>query len=537
MLTFTNTLTQQKEPFIPISEPVRIYVCGMTVQDQPHMGHMRAYITADILRRYLKFSNFRTLMVQNFTDIDDKIIERAKEESRDYRLIGEGFIQEYLDVADEMNIERADIYPRATQHVQEIIVLVQQLIDKGLAYQSNGDVYYDVTKFVDYGKLSKKKLEGLIAGARILPGEKKRGPMDFVLWKSSKPGEPWWISPWGKGRPGWHTECSAMSMLYLGETFDIHMGGEDLIFPHHENEIAQSEGATGKPFVNYWIHNAMLNLTGEKMSKSTKHYYAAKDVLDKYSANSIRLYFLQAHYRSQVEFNFERLDAAESAFSRIDDFLRQAEAKIGKIEPNPENIETTEFRAAMDDDLNTPKVIGMIFDLTTKGFAQIDAKDLENLKNTCVQICLYLQILGFKPRAQERTTLSIVSGSQVSYKIEFKDIPTPEEKYFADARNLARKAKEFEIADIIRDGFTEIGLELKDTSGGTQFVSLPTSQRVISEGRMLGKIMQAKKLAKEKGLTEIFNLISDGLDKTLAQRAAVPKEIYSQLFPEVKEGA
>jgi cysteinyl-tRNA synthetase len=537
MLSLTNTLTQQKEPFIPISEPVRIYVCGMTVQDQPHMGHMRAYITADILRRYLKFSNLKTLMVQNFTDIDDKIIERAKNENRDYRIIAEGFIQEYFEVADKLNIERAEIYPRATQHIQEIIVLVNRLVDKGLAYESNGDVYYDVTKFIDYGKLSKKKLDGLIAGARILPGEKKRGPMDFVLWKASKEGEPWWLSPWGKGRPGWHTECSAMGMHYLGETFDIHMGGEDLIFPHHENEIAQSEGTTGKPFVNYWIHNAMLNLTGEKMSKSTKHYYAAKDVLAKYSANSIRLYFLQAHYRSQVEFNFERLDAAESAFARIDDFLRQAEAKIGKIEPNPENTDTTEFRAAMDDDLNTPKVAAMIFDLTTTGFAQIEAKDLENLKNTYTQIYLYLKILGFKPTGQERTTLSIVGGTQVSYKIDFKDIPTPEEKYFADARNLARNSKEFDIADLIREGFVEVGLELKDTPEGTQFISLPNSQRVISGGRMLGKMLLAKKLAKDKGLTEIFNLLSEGLDKTLAKNVAVPDEMYSQLFLETKEDA
>lgn len=533
MLSLTNTLTQQKEPFIPISEPVRIYVCGMTVQDQPHMGHMRAYITADILRRYLKFSNYRTLMVQNFTDIDDKIIERAKNENRDYRIIAEGFIQEYLEVADKLNIERAEIYPRATQHIQEIIVLVSRLVDKGLAYESNGDVYYDVTKFIDYGKLSKKKLDGLIAGARILPGEKKRGPMDFVLWKGSKEGEPWWLSPWGKGRPGWHTECSAMGMHYLGETFDIHMGGEDLIFPHHENEIAQSEGATGKPFVNYWIHNAMLNLTGEKMSKSTKHYYAAKDVLAKYSANSIRLYFLQAHYRSQVEFNFERLDAAESAFARIDDFLRQAEAKIGKIEPNPENTDTTEFRAAMDDDLNTPKVAAMIFDLTTRGFVQLQNNDLEGLKTTYASVYLYLKTLGFEPQKREGKVLKFGSTLSLKPSIELLTI----QKEFKDARDLARKAKEFEISDIIRDGYAEMGLELKDNSEGTQIANLPTSQKVISEGRMLGKMLKAKKLAKEKGLTEIFNLLSEGLDKTLAKNVSVPDEMYSQLFPETEEDA
>ncbi|MDH5185569.1 MAG: cysteine--tRNA ligase [candidate division WOR-3 bacterium] len=525
---FTNTLTQQKEPFSPISDPVKIYVCGMTVQDQPHMGHMRAYITSDLVKRYLEFSGYKTLLIQNFTDIDDKIIIRAKEENKDYRIIAEQFIQEYLEVADGLNIERADIFPRATQHIQEIIELVKVLVDKGLAYRANGDVYYDVTKFVDYGKLSKKRLDGLIAGARISPGEKKRGPMDFALWKASKDGEPWWESPWGKGRPGWHTECSAMSMHYLGETFDIHMGGEDLIFPHHENEIAQSEGATGKPFVNYWLHNAMLNLTGEKMAKSTRHYYAAKEILAKYSANSIRLYFLQAHYRSQIEFNFERLDAAESAFTRIEDFLRQAEAKIGKIEVSADNIDTTEFRAAMDDDLNTSKVIGMIFDLTTKGFAQLEANDLDNLKTTSALVTLYLQTLGFQQPKRKVIERSFEATLSLKPEAEFFTI----EKEFKDARDLARKLKEFDIADIIRKGFAEFGLELKDTSEGSQFVPLPTSQQVISEGRMLGQMMLAKKLAKEKGLTEIEKLISNGLEKTLAKMASVPKEIYSQIFSE-----
>lgn len=525
MIIFTNTLTQQKEPFTPIADPVRIYVCGMTVQDRPHMGHMRAYVTADILNRYLKFSGYNTYLIQNVTDIDDKVIIRAKEENKDYRKIADQFNAEYLAVIDTLNIERADYYPRATQHIQEIIELVKQLIDKGLAYSANGDVYYDVTKFIDYGKLSKKRLDGLIAGARISPGEKKRGPMDFTLWKTSKEGEPWWQSPWGNGRPGWHTECSAMGMHYLGETFDIHMGGEDLIFPHHENEIAQSEGVTGKPFVNYWIHNAMLNLTGEKMAKSTKHYYAAKDVLDKYSANSIRLYFLQAHYRSQVEFNFERLDVAENAFSRIADFLRQAEAKIGRIDVRPEDIDTTEFRAAMDDDLNTPKVVGMIFDMTTKGFTQL--ADTENLKTTYAQIALFMQTLGFKLK-DERMTPKTTGTQEIQVTFE-------PEKEFIEARDLARKLREFEIADAIRDGFAELGFELKDSSEGTNAVPIPNSQRVISIGRMLGKILQAKKQAKEKGLNEIFNLLSDGLDKTFARSTAVPEEMYQQIFPETKE--
>jgi cysteinyl-tRNA synthetase len=523
MLFLTNTLSARKEPFTPIQDPVRIYVCGMTVQDRPHLGHIRAYLTADILRRYLKFCGYNTFLVQNFTDIDDKIIERAKEEKSDYRLIAERFIKEYFDVADALGIERADIYPRATQHIQEIISLVQQLIVKGLAYQSNGDVYYDVTKFIDYGKLSKKRLDGLVAGARILPGEKKRGPLDFALWKSSKEGEPWWLSPWGKGRPGWHTECSAMSMHYLGETFDIHMGGEDLIFPHHENEIAQSEGATGKPFVNYWIHNAMLNLVGEKMAKSTKHYYPAKDILAQYSPNSVRLYFLKAHYRSPIEFNLEHLAQAESAFNRILDFLQKACAKIGEIEIDARSIDTTEFCSAMDDDLNTPKVIGMIFDLITKGFAYWQDNDLEKLKTIYAQVSLYLKILGFiLPKFNEAEPVFFGSSAPSEFKV---------------ARDLARSLKEFEIADTIRKGFAELGYELKDTKEGTQIVSVPACSRIIAKGRALGFWLVAKKLAKEKGLTEIFDLLSLGLDKILAENGSVPEEIYRQIFPKKEQGA
>ncbi|MDH5684646.1 MAG: hypothetical protein OEZ20_09305, partial [candidate division WOR-3 bacterium] len=265
-----------------------------------------------------------------------------------------------------------------------------------------------------------------------------------------------------------------------------------------------------------------------KMAKSTRHYYAAKEILAKYSANSIRLYFLQAHYRSQIEFNFERLDAAESAFTRIEDFLRQAEAKIGKIEVSADNIDTTEFRAAMDDDLNTSKVIGMIFDLTTKGFAQLEANDLDNLKTTSALVTLYLQTLGFQQPKRKVIERSFEATLSLKPEAEFFTI----EKEFKDARDLARKLKEFDIADIIRRGFAEFGLELKDTSEGSQFVPLPTSQQVISEGRMLGQMMLAKKLAKEKGLTEIEKLISNGLEKTLAKMASVPKEIYSQIFSE-----
>ena len=387
-LKLTNTLTGRAEEFKPLSGTVGIYTCGMTVQDQPHVGHMRAYVTSDILRRYLEFSGYKVMALQNVTDIDDKIIARSQEEKTDYRIIAERYHQEYLDVADRMNILRPNVFPRATQHIQEMIELIERLVAKGVAYESGGDVYFEVAKFPDYGKLSKKKVEDLIAGHRVALGELKRSPADFALWKAAKPDEPYWHSPWGKGRPGWHIECSAMSMHYLGDTFDIHMGGEDTVFPHHENEIAQSEAATGKPFARFWIHNAHLNLTGEKMSKSTKHFYAARDILDKYSANAVRLYFLKAHYRSPIEFSHERLDEAEAAWTRIDNFLKRATGTDAKPDFAP-------FKAAMDDDLNTPQTLGLIFDAVAAG----DAARIQG----------YLAALGFTTETERVRSVQLHS--------------------------------------------------------------------------------------------------------------------------------
>jgi len=454
-LYLTNTLSGKKEIFKPLGDTVKIYICGMTVQGAPHFGHMRAYITSDILIRYLQFSGYKTKVIQNFTDIDDKVIEKSLEEKIDYRMIAKRHIDEYFEVADKMNIKRADFYPYATQHIQEIIVLIEQLINKGFAYESKGDVYFAVEKFADYGKLSKKKLDDLIAGARVEVREQKKNPADFALWKASKENEPWWMSPWGKGRPGWAIECSAMSITHLGETLDFHLGGEDLIFPHHENEIAQSEAATGKPFVKYWIHNAMLNLTGEKMSKSTKHFITAKELLEKYSPNVIRLYFLKSHYRSPQEFDYKILDSNKESWARIEEFLYAAEEN-GATESS--KVQGSKFNEAMDDDLNTPKVMALIFDAVKDGFAAIQNKNTEELQKKYSEVLFYLTNLGFRTEIQDRSLkvgLSATSESGVSQKI-------------VEARDLARKNKQYEISDLLRKGLEEMGYTLEDTDKGTR---------------------------------------------------------------------
>ncbi|HER43182.1 MAG TPA: cysteine--tRNA ligase, partial [Candidatus Eisenbacteria bacterium] len=312
-----DTLRGTKEEFEPVEDrKVGIYFCGMTVQDRPHLGHMFAFVAGDMIRRYLAYKGFDVTYVQNFTDIDDKIIARAGDEGVDYKTVAERNIGEYFKFADVLNILPADVYPRATEHIGDIIALIRRLEEKGLAYAAGGDVYYRVRRFPEYGKLSKRRVDELVSGARIGVDEQKEDPLDFTLWKGAKEGEPSWDSPWGKGRPGWHIECSAMSMKYLGETLDMHGGGQDLVFPHHENEIAQSEGATGKPFVRYWMHNGLINLRGEKMSKSTGHFFSVEDVNKNFSGDVIRFYLLSTHFRSNAEFSEERLREAEAGLER-----------------------------------------------------------------------------------------------------------------------------------------------------------------------------------------------------------------------------
>ncbi|MBM3286785.1 MAG: cysteine--tRNA ligase [Candidatus Eisenbacteria bacterium] len=373
-----DNLTREKREFRP-AQPGRVgmYVCGMTVQDKPHVGHMRASIAGDLIRRHLLRSGYRVTYVNNFTDVDDKIIDRARDEGTDYRDIARRNMDCYLDFVGKLGILPADHYPRATEHIPEILGLIGALVQKGHAYPAGSDVYFRVESFPDYGKLSGRKIDELRSGARIEIGEQKDNPLDFTLWKGAKEGEPSWPSPWGAGRPGWHIECSAMSMKYLGNTFDFHGGGLDLIFPHHENEIAQSECATGLAFANYWVQNGLVLLGGEKMSKSTKHFFLIEDVCSKVDPRVVRFYLQSTHFRSPIEFSEERLAEAEQALGRLTGALDAAAEALGPLPPDavdqptaPEDAGSDEAREAirlyteaMDDDFNSAKAMGHLFDL------------------------------------------------------------------------------------------------------------------------------------------------------------------------------
>ena len=477
-----NTFSGKVEDFKPVSEVVRIYSCGLTVQSAPHIGHMRAYMVRDVLVRWLVHSGYQVKTLENFTDIDDKIIEKQKEQKRDWRMIAQENITKYLDACDKLNIKRADFYPRATQHIEEIIVLVNKLIEKGFAYEKGGDVYFKVRQFSDYGKLSKKNIDDLISGARCAPTEHKEDPLDFALWKAAKPGEPYWISPWGKGRPGWHIECSAMSMHHLGETFDIHTGGEDLIFPHHENEIAQSECATGKKFARYWLHNGWVTLGGEKMAKSTGHYFLIEDILKDYRPNVIRLYLLKTQYRHQIEFSQERLNEAKAAYLRIQTYIHGFENLPETTEP----LKLKEFAEAMNDDLNTPMALGIIFDLIKQGYEK-DSLDI------AASVKYYLDILGFvedEPRQPLDEVMEVLRDVKAKIKDaksglldsavqdfwnQLEGIKSSNEFFpnivnvLLGIRNRLRKEKEYGLADFIRERLAQKGIQILDKGDVSTF--------------------------------------------------------------------
>lgn len=487
-LKLYNTLTRKSEDFVAKKDVVGIYTCGLTVQGPPHVGHIRAAIIRDILTRWLWHLGYKVTALENFTDVDDKIIEKQKENKLDWRIIAENNIAKYIQACDKLNIIKATVYPRASQHMEEIINLIQRLIDKGFAYEKEGDVYFSVRKFPDYGKLSRKSIDELMAGARIEPSALKKDPLDFTVWKAAKPGEPYWLSPWGKGRPGWHIECSAMSMHYLGESFDIHTGGEDLIFPHHENEIAQSVAATDKEFAHYWLHNGWVLLRGEKMSKSTGHYFLIDELLKDYSPNIVRLYLLKTQYRNQIEFSEERLDEAKSAYSRIADYLKEKEFK--ELPKDVKPLMLDEFTEAMNDDLNTPKALSIIFDLVTKGNEKLGKKEHENeCKAIAASIKYFLAILGFteeieyrpelmdvlqdvRKRLKDEGKIKLLDDIAGDFLDEFMHIKD-ESAFFPMAinlllriRNRLRKEKNFEFADYIRKRLLEEGIYIYDKKVG-----------------------------------------------------------------------
>ena len=463
LMRIYNTLTKQKEEFIPIIPgEVKMYVCGPTVYNFFHIGNGRTFIIFDTIRRYLEYRAYKVTFIQNFTDIDDKMINKANDEGITVKELGDKYIKEYYQDADALQIERATVNPRATEYIQDIIKFVEELIETGFAYEVNGDVYYSTKKFRNYGKLAGQNLEDLQAGARISIDERKKDPMDFAVWKSQKPGEPSWESPWGPGRPGWHIECSCMAKKLLGDTIDIHAGGMDLKFPHHENEIAQSEAVTGKPFAHYWIHSAFVNVDNKKMSKSLNNFFTAREILEEYDADAVRFLMLSGHYRIQINFTKELLDSATASMERLYNCINNLENL--KEEVNKKTINNEEhdylksldkyrerFIEKMDDDFNTADAISVLFDLT---------KDINNNINinSSVELCE-------KAGALIRELGNPLGILQNRMK---KDLET-EIQELIDKRQQARKDKDFALADKIRDDLKNRNIVLEDTPQGVRW--------------------------------------------------------------------
>ena len=452
MLKIYNTLTRNKEVFKSIREnSVRMYVCGMTVYDFCHLGHARVMVIFDMVRSWLRSSGYDVVYVRNITDIDDKIINRANENQETFLDLTQRYIQAMNDDAAALGVSLPDFEPKASDNIPGMIVLIERLFEKGLAYAgSNGDVYYSVNKFKGYGRLSGKSLEDLRAGERVDVNLDKRHPMDFVLWKAAKPGEPSWISPWGEGRPGWHIECSAMSERYLGAHFDIHGGGQDLQFPHHENEIAQSEGAHDHEFVNYWMHNGFVRVDDQKMSKSLGNFFTVREILSKYDAEVIRFFILRAHYRSPLNYSDTHLDDAKSGLTRLYTSLKDITLDYDSHEVNWGDYRAKKFREALDDDLNTPEAMSVLFDL---------ASDLNRERNVATAALLkgLAGILGLLAR-EPSEFLQAGAGAEIS---------TVEIDAMIKQRNEARKNKNFDEADELRDHLLKAGVILEDASGIT----------------------------------------------------------------------
>ena len=490
-----NTLSHEAQEFAPADgKTVKMYVCGVTPYSSTHVGHALSYVAFDTLRRYLEFLGFDVLHVQNFTDVDDKIINRAKEQGIEPDELAEEFIDDFYRTMDALNIQRAHVYPRATQEIGPIIETIQTLVDNGSAYPTGGDVFFPVTKKNDYGKLSHRTLDGMQAGARIEIDENKEHPMDFVLWKGARPGEPSWESPWGSGRPGWHIECTAMSMTYLGATLDIHGGGQDLIFPHHENEIAQSEAATGEaPFSKYWVHNGLLQLGEDKMSKSLGNLVSVEDALENYTPDAIRLYFLSSHYRSPLSYSDEGCDAMERSADRLRHVLRPETESAG--EPMDATAFEEQFMAGMDDDLNTPKALAALFDLSREMNRQRDEGHSISAAQDCLRHLGSILGLTFNERASslkidaksynamaQELQVKISETGQAELSELFADSNSDVEAVSAkdidrlvDIRTTCRTYKQFGLADEIRGWLESQGVTVEDSAAGSIWEYRPTS--------------------------------------------------------------
>ena len=467
MIQIYNTLTKKKEEFKPINPPnVNMYVCGPTVYDFFHIGNSRTFIMTDIIRRYLEFAGYKVKYVMNITDVDDKIIGKSIEEKKAFKDVGEEYANYFLEDIKKLKIKEADVYPRPTEHMDNIIDLIKELEKKGFAYNVNGNVFYDVSKFKEYGKLSGKIIEDLESGARIEINEEKKNPLDFSLWKKAKEGEPFWESPWGNGRPGWHVECSAMSCKHLGNTFDIHAGGNDLIFPHHENEIAQSEAANSQHFVNYWMHFGFLNIDNEKMSKSLGNFFTARDILKKYSAEAIRLFFSQAHYAGPLNFSEDLLIGAQKGLEKLNNLRRKIENELasGTSEGINPKIDIdkykTAFSVAMDDNFNSPQATAVIFDFI---------KDVNKIisEHSKINNTFYSSVKSFLKETAE-DVLGIIN-----FSLKEDDEMATKEKELIELliklRQNAKENKNYTLADKIRDELKVLGIVLEDTKGKTVY--------------------------------------------------------------------
>lgn len=451
-----NTMSRTKEEFVPLTEGiVNMYSCGPTVYNYFHLGNARPFIIFDTLRRYFEYTGYKVNFVQNFTDIDDKMINKANELGITVKELGEQYIAEYFTDAEGLGIRKATVHPKATENIDEIIKIVSDLIDKGYAYNVDGDVYFSTLKFKEYGKLSKQPIDDLVTGARVNPNEDKRHPLDFAVWKKQKEGEPAWESPWGMGRPGWHIECSAMANKYLGHTIDIHSGGKDLMFPHHENEIAQSECANGCTFARYWMHNGFINVDNEKMSKSKGNFFTIRDIAKKYPYRVIRFFMLSAHYRSPINFSDELLAQSENGLTRIDNCAENLEFYI----KNATGADTADFAAykqkftdAMDDDLNTADAISVLFELvkdinTALAENKLSKESAQAAYDLLKELC---DVLGI-------------------FKAEKSDSLEAEIEKLIEERQQARKDKNFARADEIRDKLKADGIILEDTPQGVKW--------------------------------------------------------------------
>ena len=471
-LRIFNTLTRRKEDFVPlVPGEARMYVCGVTVYDLCHIGHARSAMVFDVMRRYLRFRNYKVTFIKNYTDVDDRIIRRANEEGVPATTISERYIAEYQKDMASIGVDPADVEPKATEHIPQMIALIERLIARGVAYVLEGDVYFEVRRFPAYGKLSGKNLDELEAGARVDVDERKRDPLDFALWKAAKPGEPSWPSPWGPGRPGWHIECSAMAMQYLGESFDFHGGGEDLIFPHHENEIAQAEGATGKPFVRCWSHNGFVNLNAEKMSKSLGNTLWIRDMVRRHDPEALRLYFLGTHYRHPLDYADERIAESARALGRLRALVEEAE-RVARLGPQPPgtgdaalldqvDAHVARFIAVMDDDFNTPQALAVLFDLLRALHAAreqgADAGAFVAGVGKLVELARVLGLLEQAPRPQAAI------DPQLKARVES----------LIYLREQARKQRDFAEADRLRNELATLNVTLKDSRDGTTWTISP----------------------------------------------------------------